>query len=143
MQPLSRRERRYAPALRALAALVSCGAAWLLVLAQLTTALHFALISHEVCAAHGELVHRSSVTRRLPARAHEQGSSVTTGAADAEHDHCPLLSRRLERTAALDVPGVRLPDVPCTRVSGVVHADGRVPTRGERLLSAPKQSPPV
>ncbi len=127
--------------MRALAAFVSCGAAWAVVVAQLTTALHFALISHEVCADHGELVHGSPGVRHLRSRAHE--TVATTGAAQTEHEHCPLLSRRLERTAVLDVPGVRLPDVACTFVSGVVHASGRLPTRSELLLSAPKQSPPV
>jgi hypothetical protein len=141
MQAPAVRERRYAATLQALVAYVSCAAAWAVVLAQLTAALHFALISHEVCAAHGELVHGSSRAHHRPARAHE--TAATTGGADAEHDHCPLLSRRLERTAVLAVPGVRLPDVACTLVSGVVAASGRVPTRGELLLAAPKQSPPV
>jgi len=141
MQSASRRERRYVATLRALAAFATCGATWLVVLTQLTAALHFALISHEVCADHGELVHGSLGVRHLPSREHI--SVATTGGAEAEHDHCPLLSRRLERTAVLEVPGVRLPDVPCTLASSVVNASGHVPTRGELLLSAPKQSPPV
>jgi hypothetical protein len=141
MQSPSRRARRYAALMRVLAAFFAGAAAWVVVLAQLTAALHFALISHQVCADHGELVHGSLGVRHLQSHGHE--SAVTTGGPETEHDHCPLLSRRLERTAVLEVPGVRLPDVPCTLVCGVVNASGRVPTRGELLLSAPKQSPPI
>ncbi len=141
MHSPSRRERRYAASARVLAAFVACGAAWVVVLAQLAAALHFALISHQICADHGELVHGASSVRR--AATGTRHSVVAPGGADSDHDHCPLLSRRLERTAVLELPGIRVADVPFTLATGVVDASGRMPTRSELLLSAPKQSPPV
>lgn len=141
MQSPSRCERRYAASVRVLAACVTCAAAWLVVVAQLATALHFALISHRICAEHGELEHGSASVQRPVVVRH--GNVITTGGIASDHDHCPLLSRRIERAALLHTPGVRVPDVPFTLASAIVHANGRVPTRGELLLSAPKQSPPV
>lgn len=136
---------RIAAQKRVLLALMTTAAAWLVVVSHLTTALHFALISHEICADHGELVHGTSASHRRvnidPTK--RENVAALPGGEEAGHDHCPVLSRRLEHTAILAGPSVRLSSVApaCTGVSAT--RDGAVPSRSARLLAAPKQSPPV
>jgi hypothetical protein len=126
---------------RLFAALVASAAAWLVVLCQLTTALHFALISHHFCAVHGELVHGAAVERQ-PARA-DAGAEATPGGTKESDEHCPLLSRKLEHAALVAIPNHRLPPAPIERTVAVATSDGVVASRSELLLAAPKQSPPV
>lgn len=136
---------RFAAPQRALLALVTTLAAWLVVVSHLTTALHFALISHEICADHGELVHGSSASHRsaaVPANAGDHAAALPGGTAE-EHDHCPVLSRRIEHTAVLANTSVRLPPVTVEHACLVTDRDGVVPSRSALLLAAPKQSPPV
>ncbi|HEV8548767.1 MAG TPA: hypothetical protein VGQ57_07065 [Polyangiaceae bacterium] len=115
--------------------------AWLVVLAHLTSTLHFALISHEVCAAHGELVHaQRRAALAHPANGHE--SAALPGDADPAHDHCPLVGSRHEHAtlvAAPDFVTASAPHLAALSAPGVqVH-----PSRAALLLAAPKQSPPA
>jgi hypothetical protein len=136
---------RIAAQKRVLIALLTTAAAWLVVVSHLTTALHFALISHEVCAAHGELIHGTSASHRRvnvdPTR--RENAAALPGGDEEGHDHCPVLSRRLEHSAILAAPSVRIASVTpeCAGVSAT--RDGVIPSRSVRLLTAPKQSPPV
>jgi hypothetical protein len=136
---------RIAAPRRVLLALVTTVAAWLVVVSHLTTALHFALISHEICADHGELVHGSSGVHRgvnLDASARENAVALPGGEAEG-HDHCPVLSRRIEHTAVLTGPSVRVPSAAIERSPLNASRDGVVPSRSALLLAAPKQSPPA
>jgi hypothetical protein len=131
---------RFATRARVFAAVVTTAAAWLVVLSQLTTALHFALISHEICAAHGELVHGSSLA---PTHPRAEGSATALPGGDKDcHEHCPVLSRRFEHTAVLDAPGVRLPPLALDSRAASFSPEAVVASRSELLLAAPKQSPP-
>src|SRR6187399_915672 len=87
-------------ALRALLGIAAVAIAWVVVLAQLATTLHFALISHEVCAVHGELVHRAIATGAHSAH-HATGTAALPASGDADDDHCPLLSRAHDQLALL------------------------------------------
>jgi hypothetical protein len=115
--------------------------AWLVVLTHLTSTLHFALISHEVCAAHGELVH--SQTRAASAH-HRSGHdpAALPGDADPAHDHCPLIGSRHEHATVVAAPhlvATSAPHLAVVSAPGVqVH-----PSRAALLLTAPKQSPPA
>jgi hypothetical protein len=127
---------------RVVLGLVAVLAAWVVVLAQLASTLHFALISHEICAQHGELLHHAAGRVAHPSH-HDAGAAALPASPDAEHDHCPLLGRRHDHTATLASPRLELaPPLallePRTR-EGLI----RTPSRARLLLSAPKQSPPV
>lgn len=140
MHRLARPVSRFAALGRVLAALGTTAAAWLVVVTHLTTALHFALISHEICAAHGELVHGSSLLRP---HATTGGTEAALPAGEQEgHEHCPVLSRRVDHHALFEAPGARLPPVAFDRATVSSHDDAVVTSRAELLLVAPKQSPP-
>ncbi len=116
--------------------------AWLVVLSHLASTLHFALISHEICADHGELVHGSAALEPH-GEAHESGPAASPGDTHPGHDHCAELGRRNEHVAVLATPGL---EIACV----VTHSEPRVdagtvvrPARSRLLLSAPKQSPPA
>jgi len=122
--------------------LAAATVAWVVVLAQLATTLHFALISHEICAAHGELLHGAKASDELP-RHHAAGSAVLPGGADAEHDHCPLLGRRHDHVALVAPPSVEpAPSLPAP-AANCGEGDRVEPSRALILLTAPKQSPPA
>ncbi len=125
-------------ALGVLSALV----AWLVVLSHLATTLHFALISHEICADHGELVH-ASAERTTSAPSHARGAVALPGSAHEAHDHCPVLGRRHEQLAVLASPAAVV--APAVAVEAPQQRQGVAlkPSRAALLLAAPKQSPPV
>jgi hypothetical protein len=141
MHRRARRTRRLAASVRVLTALVTTAAAWLVAVTHLATALHFALISHHYCAAHGELVHGASVMPR-PAHA-DPGTAALPGGEQDNDDHCPVLSRRVEHAAVIAARGDRLSQAPVERTVAGSERDGSVASRSELLLAAPKQSPPV
>lgn len=136
---------RIAALRRVLLVLATTGATWLLVVSHLTTALHFALIPHEVCAIHGELVHGSSPVhaRTSSGASTRENAAVLPGAEEAGHEHCPVLSRRHEHTAVLAQPGVRVASAAPDCAAVITKRDGVAPSRGALLLAAPKQSPPA
>lgn len=115
--------------------------AWLGVLAHLAGTLHFALISHEICAAHGELVHRASATAAEHGRA--SGPAAAPSSAGEEHDHCPVAGRRHEQVALGEAPAVHVAPAPRVLTPVVGASAGVVPSRDALLLTAPKQSPPA
>lgn len=57
--------------------------------AQLLPALHFALVSHTRCAAHGELVH-GSLDEHASAAQHDRAELANPEGAD-DHEHCALV----------------------------------------------------
>jgi hypothetical protein len=126
---------------RVLATFLTTLAAWLVVACQLSTALHFALISHHYCAAHGELVHGVAVAAE-PTEAAADPSALPGGQQESD-DHCPVLSRRVDRVAIVGATSDRLPPVPIACALPAVERDVLVVSRGELLLTAPKQSPPA
>jgi hypothetical protein len=136
---------RIAAVWRVLLALATTAVTWLVVVSHLTTALHFALISHEVCAAHGELVHGSSPVHARPGSRASTGenAAVLPGAEEEGHEHCPVLSRRHEHTAVLAQPCVRVASAAPECAAVIAKRDGVAPSRGALLLAAPKQSPPA
>ncbi len=141
MQRRSRRVSRSAMSARVLAAFLTTLAAWLVVVCQLSTALHFALISHHFCAAHGELVHGAAVASE-PAHAATDASALPGGQQESD-DHCPVLSRRVDHVAIVGATSDRLPPAPIARALPVAEGHVLVVSRSELLLSAPKQSPPA
>jgi hypothetical protein len=126
-------------ALRVLSALV----VWLAFGGHLGGLAHFALVSHHVCATHGELVHGDEHAHGLAASAPGPGSASFTAPTetDEEHDHCSLLARQKEQLAGSGETAVLLapatPDAErCPRLDALAPG-------GEALLAlAPKTSPP-
>ena len=58
-----------------LAALVATCAAWLVSISHAAAVLHFALISHQICAAHGEVVHADASVHATPTRSEPIGTT--------------------------------------------------------------------
>lgn len=141
MHRRTRRVSRSAVTARVLATLLTTLAAWLVVVCQLSTALHFALISHHYCAAHGELVHGAAAAPE-PARLATDTSALPGGEQESD-DHCPVLSRRVDHVAIVGATCARLPPVPIARALATPERDFLVVSRSELLLTAPKQSPPA
>jgi hypothetical protein len=141
MQAARRPRKDFAVATRGLAALVATCAAWLVSISHAAAVLHFALISHQICADHGEVVHAEAAAHATPTHASEPTAQATSD--HAGHDHCPLLGRRLDHQALLDAPQATLDAPPVS--AGVLPptAIAATPSRAELLLAAPKQSPPV
>ena len=115
--------------------------AWLGVVAHLAGTLHFALISHEICADHGELVHRASASGAE--HHHARGPVATPSGADDEHDHCPVAGRRHDQLAVGEAPVVQVAEAPVALAPSVSTGALVVPSRAALLLAAPKQSPPA
>jgi hypothetical protein len=141
MQVGSRHRKSFAVSTRALVALLTTCAAWLVALSQGAAMLHFALVSHEICADHGEAVHAGAASHSASAVA----SGPAAHAADdhAEHDHCPLLGRRTEQADASGAPTATLSTLAAAPLAPAAAATEIAPSRAELLLTAPKQSPPV
>jgi hypothetical protein len=141
MQVAPRRRKSFAVSVRTLVAFLTASIAWLVVLSQGASTLHFALISHGICADHGEVVHEDGV-------AHSPGQHVAGTAAQAPdghagHDHCPVLGRRLEPATLHGSPTVTVSEPGATAFVSAAATNDTVPSRAELLLAAPKQSPPV
>lgn len=127
---------------RVVLGLAAAAVAWVVVLAQLASTLHFALISHEVCAIHGELVHRATAVGEHGVH-HATGSAALPGRGDVDDEHCPLLGRPHDELALLAAPRPEI--APASLAFETAGAAGVViaPTRALLLLAAPKQSPPA
>ena len=123
-------------------AVATLAVAWVVVVAELATTLHFALISHEVCAVHGELVHRAAAGIEHAAH-HATGTAALPGGGEADDDHCPLLARPHDQLAVVASSRIEVVppalDVSTPGTAGVTVA----PSRAVLLLTAPKQSPPA
>ncbi len=101
---------------------------------------HWVLLSHEVCASHGEIVHgdhhapHASLAREAPRPAPE----LAAGAGDDHHDHCTAVANHAAACA------VEAPTLSTTlRWQPLVAVTRDAPLVSERLyLLAPKTSPP-
>lgn len=140
--PRSRRPARSlaAPRVFALGVLTAL-VAWLGVLAHLAGTLHFALISHEICADHGELVHRASAA--AGEHRHARGPVATPSSDGDEHDHCPVAGRRHDHVAVGEAPAVHVAQGPVALAPAGAEGTRVAPSRAALLLTAPKQSPPA
>jgi len=128
------------PRVLALGVLAAC-VAWLGVLAHLAGTLHFALISHEVCPAHGELVHRATTSETT--HRHAGGPAATPAGDGEEHDHCPLAGRRHDQVALGEAAVVLVAPARIALTLAVDSSSAVTPSRRALLLTAPKQSPPA
>ena len=141
MQAAPRPRKHFAVATGGLAALVATCAAWLVAISHAAAVLHFALISHQICADHGEVVHADAAIHTTPTNASEP---IAEAASDhAGHDHCPLLARRQDHQTLIDAPQATLAAprlAPCVLPPTPVDS---ARSRAALLLAAPKQSPPV
>jgi hypothetical protein len=140
--PRLRRQGRSHSAPRGLAlGIVTAFVAWLSVLAHLAGTLHFALISHEICADHGELVHRAEAPSGE--RHHARGPAALPAGEHQAHDHCPLVGRRHDQVAVAAPPTVQIVAAPVALAPAVSEGRTSAPSRAALLLTAPKQSPPA
>lgn len=104
--------------------------------------LHWAVIQHETCAAHGDLVHGG---HGREATSHETTASATSSVdqsddAEAhEHDHCSATATAAESFAELHQLAVSVKPTHALDVWSIVavRCDARL-----LLLFAPKTSPP-
>jgi hypothetical protein len=123
----ARAESRGAPA--RLRALVAVAAVVVSLGAQLAGFAHLALVSHEPCAEHGELVHRDP--------------STPPGAPDAEgHDHC-LLAGHATPAVVVQGPAKALAPLSARVAPRVALLPEPPPSPIAIRFLAPKQSPPA
>jgi hypothetical protein len=141
MQAAPRHRKSFAPSARTFVALLAVCVAWLVALSQGANTLHFALISHEICADHGELVHTDADAHASEHRV--PGPAVQAPSEHAGHDHCPVLGRPLEQAGLSGAPPATLAALAVTAPAPAAVETDNGPSRAELLLAAPKQSPPV
>jgi hypothetical protein len=131
------RNQRFSSWLRALAAFVLAE----LLLVQLLPALHHALVEHEVCAEHGDLVHGDGGHGRAVAPGNDHAGYHEGSSASHEHEHCGV-------SAAVRQPGVtgerlalKLEPEACL-VAPAFLAEASASRSIELLALAPKLPPP-
>lgn len=120
--------------------------AGLALFAQLSSALHFAVESHEICAEHGDWVHADSGVALGGAHGVSNAEALdaispAAGSEDHGHDHCTAVSsRELEARAPLTEVAVSLASYATDSLHGPwVDA----PSPAGIYAFAPKTSPPV
>jgi hypothetical protein len=102
--------------------------------------LHQILTVHEVCAAHGELVHAGGAHGAIAPHGTEH--AWESGAqAEAEHHHCGTVPAAPLRAPAVDAPSDCAP-APVAVFESFDSFDGDLPTP-DVLAFAPKLSPPA
>lgn len=135
------RHREMSLALRVLSALV----VWLSVGGHLGGLAHFALVSHHVCATHGELAHGDEHSHDAAGtEPTTDGSSSVTGASETEKDHedCSVVARQREQVASRAGSPPLLAPAPATATAVRPLEDPSL--RAAAVLAlAPKTSPPV
>jgi len=102
-------------------------------------ALHHALVRHEICAAHGELVHTGETHAET-----KQFGSVSIDGVRAEHsdtDHCGVIPASPPRAPAAPTSIDWSFSAPVLEVAAI--SSGTNATVPDVLAFAPKQSPPV
>ena len=101
---------------------------------------HMLLVSHAVCAAHGELVHDGhEASEERHERRSSQDVSATSEHGDS-HEHCNALATDAVVSAPPVVHDVAvLPWIACDAPAGRIV----VSSRHALLLRAPKTSPPA
>jgi hypothetical protein len=142
---MTRTRRRSRASARLAASVLGALVAWLIAGTHLASSLHFVLVSHQVCAAHGELEHAASAHAGAE---HAHGVADPQPAYrgaddDVEHRQCGLLGAPREELAV--APPARLSVAPAARLASppVPATAAPAPSRADLLLVAPKQSPPV
>jgi hypothetical protein len=114
---------------------------------QLAGVLHFALVRHARCAAHGELVHAGEhqvrgalLARRASSGPCYEADSPASGE-HAQHEHCVASAERRVHTASA---ACRVsPPIEPVRSSAAIDEQARDPLARARWLLAPKSSPPA
>jgi hypothetical protein len=117
-----------------------------LCLAQLGVFAHLTLVSHRVCAEHGELIHDGE--DHAPRAVLERSSAGATihrrAVADAHgHDHCLLAAHRRERAVLPPASVVASADFPCAEAVLDAAPSARALRSAVLLRFAPKTSPPA
>src|SRR5690349_4375595 len=132
--PRSRRPARSLAAPRVFAlGVLTAFVAWLGVVAHLAGTLHFALISHEICAVHGELVHRASAAGAE--HQHARGAVAAPSSDAEEHDHCPVAGRRHDQVTVGEPEGVDVAEAPATLAPAAVEGTQVAQSRAALLLT--------
>jgi hypothetical protein len=140
-----RSRREMGIALRVLTALV----VWLSVGGHVSGLAHFAIVSHHVCATHGELEHgddhaHAPISGLTPAKdaAADAASLDAVLGAEEEHDDCSVLARQKDRAALGADTTPALAPAPLAEPNDSRFDVARHRTAAVIAL-APKTSPPV
>lgn len=125
------------------------GMTWLagvVLVAQLASTAHLAVVRHALCLEHGEYVHAEASTGeavRVPVHSLAPGLTDGTAALSSEeaHDHCGVLAHRRDPQLAAGPAAQVAVEV---RETPSVPGTERAPlTTAELFRLVPKQSPPV
>ncbi|HEY3494425.1 MAG TPA: hypothetical protein VGK73_07060 [Polyangiaceae bacterium] len=118
-------------------------AVWLVAGAHVASTLHFALVSHRICAEHGALEHGHEAEAEHAQPKAPAHAALQSGSDEAEHEHCPLIARPHEELALAAPARFEIASAPRAAPSPVQRASAPAPARDALLLFAPKQSPPA
>jgi hypothetical protein len=105
--------------------------------------LHYALVEHQRCAEHGELVHGSDDAHGIAVASLDEVDTVSARESHGEHGHCDVLA------STPDDDGVRVgaatvnADVAPALQSTVAPIAPRLIATSALWRAAPKQSPPA
>lgn len=117
--------------------------AWAVAATQLGSSLHFALISHEICDEHGELVHTGEHGSEHHAEHDHKATAVSDGASEHAHEHCGVFGRPDDKAVVASPPSLEIVAQLTHAVAWQPSSAPVVATQSTRLLAAPKTSPPV
>jgi hypothetical protein len=117
--------------------------AWAVAGSQLGNSLHFSVVSHEVCAEHGELVHAGEHGEEHHAAHSPEATSVSDSASEHAHEHCSVFGRPEDTVPLATPPGVEIAAVAAADVASFSVRASVFVAPSTRLLAAPKTSPPV
>jgi hypothetical protein len=119
--------------------------ALLLVGSSLGQIAHFLLVPHAICTEHGELLEVSEQAAHDGATRAEdvEGSRAASPEMAAEHEHCQLLARAPRELALPRSPSLGLLPAPSSQRAALIRPLATHAPASQRLLDAPKTSPPV
>jgi hypothetical protein len=112
-------------------------------MAQVVSTAHLLLVPHTVCSEHGEVIHGHGASETVAssgrtAFATQHGEPLSDG-----HSHCPVAALDRKQVAVVQTGTLLLPPPACTDVLQPVALELVLTNVGERLLLAPKTSPPT
>lgn len=143
MKRAARRAKSVKPRARLLLGVLGAFVAWLAVGTHVASSLHFALVSHRLCAEHGTLEHAHTAELSSTAERTRTHAALRSAGDEAEHEHCQLLARPHETLAVPNSARLTVAAPPRVATSTIEAASAPDVAREALLLLAPKQSPPV
>jgi hypothetical protein len=112
--------------------------------AQLAVALHFVLISHEMCSEHGRFEHRSHRVVALSlGKARPSAPALETASDSGSHHECELIARPGERLSLVATRPLQSLRIAVSFAAALGRSAVALHSSVAVLSLAPKQGPPA